>query len=137
SSPSVFNFYLPDHLPTGELGEAGLVAPEFQILNSLTSLDYANMAYSWNYYEYTTNNWENEYFESPTNASGFFESAHDDEVLINQIDILFTNGRMSDETRMIIKEAIKGLVPTLYGTREKIILALYLTFISPDYVIKK
>ncbi|MBK9737768.1 MAG: DUF1800 domain-containing protein [Saprospiraceae bacterium] len=137
SAPSVFNFYSPDYMPTGVLSDSGLVAPEFQILNSLTSLDYANLAFIWNYYEYTVNNWEDDYFQGPTNASGYFEIAHDDEVLINHIDLLFTNGRMSEETRATIKESIKNMVPTLYGSREKIILALYLTFISPDYVIKK
>ncbi len=30
---SVFNFYLPDYLPPGEMGDAGLFGPEFQILN--------------------------------------------------------------------------------------------------------
>lgn len=137
SSPSVFNFYLPDHKPTGELSEANLVAPEFQILNSLTSLNYANFVLFWTYGEYTTENWENEYFNSPTNASGFFESAQDDEVLINQIDLLFTNGTMSEDTRDIIRESIGWIPPTLNGAREKINLALYLTLISPDYLIKK
>jgi hypothetical protein len=116
---------------------ANLVAPEFQILNSLTSLNYANLVYGWTFWEYTTDNWENEYFNSPTNASGFFESAQDDEVLINQIDMLFTNGSMSEETRDIIREAIGWIPPTLSGAREKINLVLYLTLVSPDYLIKK
>jgi uncharacterized protein (DUF1800 family) len=30
-SPSVFNFYLPDYYPPGELADAGLFGPEFQI----------------------------------------------------------------------------------------------------------
>lgn len=137
SSPSVFNFYLPDHKPTGELSEANLVAPEFQILNSLTSLNYANLVFAWTFYEYTTDNWENEYFRSPTNASGYFESAQDDEVLINQIDLMFTNGTMSEDTRDIIRESIGWIPPTLNGAREKINVALYLTLISPDYLIKK
>ncbi|GIS97505.1 MAG: hypothetical protein CM1200mP24_07890 [Gammaproteobacteria bacterium] len=31
SSPTVFNFFMPNHMPTGELASAGIVAPEFQI----------------------------------------------------------------------------------------------------------
>ena len=137
SSPSVFNFYSPDHIPTGALSDANLVAPEFQILNSLTSLNYANLVFGWTFYEYTTDNWEDEYFYSPTNASGFFESAQDDEVLLNHIDLLFTNGSMSSETRDIIRESIGKITPTLSGARDKINTALYLTLISPDYLIKK
>ncbi len=95
------------------------------------------MVFGWTFYEYTTDNWESEYFRSPTNASGFFESAQDDEVLINQIDLLFTNGMMGEDTRDIIRESIGWIPPTLNGAREKINVALYLTLISPDYLIKK
>ena len=35
-SPSVFNFYSPDFQPPGEMKEAGLVGPEFQILTAVT-----------------------------------------------------------------------------------------------------
>ncbi|MEO7098179.1 MAG: DUF1800 family protein [Luteolibacter sp.] len=33
SAPSVFNWFLPDHMPAGLLASNGLVSPEFQILN--------------------------------------------------------------------------------------------------------
>lgn len=137
SSPSVFNFYLPDHQPTGPLHDQNLNAPEFQLLNTLTALEYPNMVFGWTYYESSVNNWENEKFYCPTNASAFFEAAHSDEDLINQVDMLLTGGTMSAETRKIIREAIEGFIPTLWGAREKINMALYLTFISPDFMIKK
>ena len=137
SSPSVFNFYLPDHQPTGPLHDRNLNAPEFQLLNTLTALEYPNMVFGWTYYESAVNNWENGHFYCPTNASAFFEAAHSDEDLINQVDMLLTGGTMSDETRKIIREAIEGFIPTLWGAREKINMALYLTFISPDFMIKK
>jgi uncharacterized protein (DUF1800 family) len=38
SAPSVFNFYLPSYQPTGPAGDAGLVAPELQIINSVTTI---------------------------------------------------------------------------------------------------
>ncbi|MEM8769333.1 MAG: DUF1800 family protein, partial [Pseudomonadota bacterium] len=47
SAPSVFNFYLPSFSPAGELGSAGLVAPEFQITNDATIVGMTNLiAYS-------------------------------------------------------------------------------------------
>ncbi len=137
SSQSVFNFYPPDYSPNGKINDEGLVAPEFKLLNSLTTLYYPNVVFGWTYYEYSINNWEDDYFYSSSNASKFFESAHDDEVLINQLDIIFTNGSMSSETRNTIKEAIKNMVPTLDGAKNKINMALYLTLISPDFIIKK
>jgi uncharacterized protein (DUF1800 family) len=41
-APSVFNFYLPDYHPPGELGTAGLYAPEFQITNESSAFSVAN-----------------------------------------------------------------------------------------------
>ena len=52
SSPTVFNFYLPDYVPHGEIESANLVAPEFQIHNSSTSIDYVNLMYDWLFGEY-------------------------------------------------------------------------------------
>lgn len=41
-APSVFNFYEPDYQPPGELAEAGLYGPEFQITNASSLFDVAN-----------------------------------------------------------------------------------------------
>jgi len=45
SSPTVFNFYLPNYAPHGDIETANQVAPEFQLHNSATSIGYANMMY--------------------------------------------------------------------------------------------
>jgi hypothetical protein len=44
---------------------------------------------------------------------------------------------MTDATRDIIKEALKATEPTLSGYVDKVKFALYLVFISPDFLIKK
>ena len=41
-SPSVFNFYLPDYLPPGEMADAGLFGPEFQISGESSVVSVAN-----------------------------------------------------------------------------------------------
>lgn len=46
SSPSVFNFYRPNFLPTGDLRQRGLFAPELQILNEASSITTLNHLYS-------------------------------------------------------------------------------------------
>ena len=47
SAPSVFNFYLPNFSPAGELGDGGLTAPEFQITDASTIVGMTNLiAYS-------------------------------------------------------------------------------------------
>lgn len=42
----MFNFYLPDFSPLGEVSQAGLVAPEFQILTDSTAVNTANQLFS-------------------------------------------------------------------------------------------
>src|SRR5262249_18626086 len=43
SAPSVFNFYSPNFAPAGELGTAGLVAPEMQISTDSTVIGLADL----------------------------------------------------------------------------------------------
>lgn len=47
SSPTVFNFYKPDYVPHGALEQMGLVAPEFELHDSATSIAYVNVLYNW------------------------------------------------------------------------------------------
>ncbi len=137
SAPSVFNFYTPDYSPSGSISDNGLVAPEFQIINTLTVIDYPNFVHGWTFYSNSNDQWESDYFRCSTSALGLLEPAFDNEVLLNKIDLLFCNGNMSDETRTIIRDAIKEYPVTLGGINERINQALYLTMISPDYIILK
>lgn len=45
SSPTVFNFYLPNYAPHGSIENANEVAQEFQLHNSATSIAYVNSMY--------------------------------------------------------------------------------------------
>ncbi|MBO9448869.1 DUF1800 family protein [Tropicibacter sp. R16_0] len=47
SAPTVFNFYKPDFAPHGPLQNAGMVAPEFELHTSATSVAYVNQMYYW------------------------------------------------------------------------------------------
>ena len=47
SSPTVFNFYKPSYTPHGPIEDSGLVAPEFELHNSATSIAYVNYMYYW------------------------------------------------------------------------------------------
>ena len=137
SSPNVFNFYLPDYKPNGMLTDAGLVAPEFQIYNSLSAIDYPNLVHEWVYWDYVFENWSGPDFNSYPQLTKLLGAANNDETLINEIDLLFTHGEMSPETRKIILESLKGTRLSAHGLADRISLALYLALISPDFVIKK
>ncbi|MEL6192721.1 MAG: DUF1800 family protein, partial [Bacteroidota bacterium] len=42
-SPTVFNFFLPDYAEPDVVAKSGLVSPEFQILNTNTTINYLNI----------------------------------------------------------------------------------------------
>ncbi len=136
-SPTVFNFYSPDFTPIGDVANADLVAPEFKILDSETSIGYANQVLVWTFWESLMYDWED---RTPDVNTVFDElqniGRNDNEALIHQIDILFTHGQMSDLTRGVIRRALGG-VPSSQFAKERAQFALYLTLISPDYTILK
>lgn len=154
-SPSVFNFFLPDYQPLGPLAEAGLVAPEFQITTSYTTIS-------------TINFMNNVIFDqeimslSPANAFAceqaqelgqvedppeceideqdivFFDleqefslAEQDLDLLIDHLDLVLTCGMLSPEMRPIIKNTLSALD----NPEDQVFMALYLIMISPDYAI--
>jgi len=52
SSPTVFNFYKPDFTPHGLIEKEGMVAPEFELHTSATSIAWVNMMYYWFFGDY-------------------------------------------------------------------------------------
>lgn len=133
SSPSVFNFYSPDFEPPGPVSDAGLVGPEFQILNSVFAVTLPN----------TLNTFiQNGAGNFRLNLTELQALASNPESLIDHLDLMFTHGTMSSDSKAAIRRAVDGvtaaMVPggsTLNQTRAR--LALYLTVNSPDYAILK
>ncbi len=133
SAPSVFNFYLPDYEPPGALTAAGLVGPEFQILNSVFGIATPNSIYNLVH----------------TNAGSFSldlapQAALADNAgaLVDNIDLLLTHGTLSGATRTQVVNAVNGvtaaMVPngsTLALTKAR--LAVYLVAVSPDFAALK
>ncbi|KXK37969.1 MAG: hypothetical protein UZ09_BCD002001724 [Bacteroidetes bacterium OLB9] len=139
-SPSVFNFYLPDYQPVGEITALGLVAPEFKLHNTATSVGYINSIYDglgWA----LMYSWEGTYPDDPDNVyldATYLENIADDsETLINELDILLTHGQLSDETRNVMRETLNQLYFNWDEEEEyrywRVRLAIYLFMISPDY----
>jgi uncharacterized protein (DUF1800 family) len=136
ASPSVFNFFLPDFQPIGEIADAEMVAPEFQIFNSVTSIGYVNEVHAWAIWDNLWHAWTEEDHDVFTDLSGFAESAKDTEVLINKMDMLLSNGQLSDYTREVIKDAVDGVAGQSEASlMNKVRLAAYLIMVSPDYAI--
>ena len=132
-SPSVFNFYWPDFQPIGPIGSPGYFAPEFQVHNSRTSIGFVNFVNQWVVNETLLETKENPSSVVLTNLDEMLVHAEDTEILLNELDILLTNGMLKDDTR----EIITTIVDPVQDPFEKVKLAIYLMVISADYNILK
>ncbi len=142
-SPTVFNFFQPDYQPIGDVADNDLVAPEFQITNSVTILGYAKELHYWIMNEYDVHEWFQLYIGEPYNLNKTVNIDLTDELalgtddklgeLIERLNTILVHGQMSDETKDIIMNTITQLDETQAELRVR--LALYLTMISPDYLI--
>jgi uncharacterized protein (DUF1800 family) len=141
-SPSVFNFFSPDYVPIGPIDSAGLVAPEFQITNSVTIVGYANRMHRW----VMEDNQVMEYrdiFSGEYNNDKYVNLNLDDELqldetadvdeLLERLNLILFHGQMTWDTRDRIKEALL-LVPQ-DDWEIRIRMAIFLSMISPDYLI--
>ena len=152
SSPSVFNFFLPDYQPLGPVADLGLVAPEFQIFNSASSIGYVNLVHAVTLWDYVYDDYRGLELDPDNLPDSWFsgldmsyeeslitsqiESVLEDEidVLLDYLDVLLTHGQLSDGTRQIIHElAIETTTDPYWIVR----FCLYGILISPDYAILK
>ena len=134
AAPTVFNFFLPDHQPNGPIANNNLFAPEFKIHDSRTSVGFINQVNQWAVWNSLWWSWEENDPNVEYDLSSLVPMAEDPEVLINHLDILFTNGQLSDESRTSIRTALQGLIWGDYQY-DRARLGLYLILISPDYAV--
>ncbi len=149
-SPSVFNFYRPGYVPpnTG-LATQSLVAPELQIVSEVSVAGYLNYLQGWVRFDpATTRDVRQDYSREMALADQ--PSAAEPTALIDRIDLLLMEGRMSAALRSALVVGIAGRplpAPTRdsAGTvtnqaaidtarRDRVALAIFLTMASPEYL---
>lgn len=150
ASPSVFNFYLPDYQPNGPIADQDLFAPEYQIHTSATSINYINLAYDWfvnDYYGEIATHAGNSSHNAPSydlndldpvdylflDLDEEYNMAWDAGALVERLNLILTGGGFSEETKTSIVNAVEELSDPV----ERVRVALFLSFISPDYSIQK
>lgn len=142
SSPTVFNFFLPDYQPNSAIADENLVAPEFQIFNSSTSVGYMNIMYFMAIADYNNDIPEEELeelgvleaYKAILTAPQLVDLSADPDALIDYFDLVLAHGNMSEATRATI---LAACTPLATFPEAMVKMALYLTMISPDYVIMK
>ena len=148
-SPSVFNFYLPGYSPPGPLTQAGLAAPEFQIVNASSTVSAAN--YFWNAIWGGMHRWGSARPEQKvalnldqemlltvpasavTNQWPNLEP-FDPDPLLRRLDLALTGGTLTPQQFQVIREHVERVRwPTWEWHQERVRLAIYLVVNSPEF----
>jgi uncharacterized protein (DUF1800 family) len=130
-APTVFNFFEPTFALPGEIAQAGLVSPEFQITTETTAIGAANLHYAV-LAAASANGPQIRVDLSPFVAP----QAPDDATLLDRVDLLLYAGTMSAETRGILAEALADpafpLAPQIRALQ-----LLWLVSVSPEFAVQK
>lgn len=129
-APSVFNFFSPDYAKPGPIQNLGLVSPEFQITHETTVMRAANTMRELVYRGY---NW-NEH-QISLDLSVEQSLAGNVPALVERLNVLLLNGRMSDEMATIVREAVEAIPVNRPLNRARA--AVHLIVNSPEFVVHK
>jgi uncharacterized protein (DUF1800 family) len=131
SAPSVFNFFLPAHSPAGEIADAGLVAPEFQITTSNSIVGISNLIDFIVMADFVTDAPE-PFSAVSLSFDDYVGIANDVDELMDRLDIVMTAGTLDAQTRAAIVDVIDDIPEPELRTR----IALYMLLISSDYAVR-
>ena len=144
TSPSVFNFFRPGYSPPNtRVGAAGLVAPEFQIVDEVTVAGYINTMQTTIDVGIGTN------VGGVRDVRAAYASeialARDPTALVERVNLLLMNGQMSNTLKGRIVEAVGAVtvpatgsaatINTALTNRSK--LAIYMTMASSEYLVQR
>jgi uncharacterized protein (DUF1800 family) len=131
-APSVFNFFSPNYRQPGPLSQAGLSTPEFQITTETSMVGGLNF-----FYRLVKNGY---YGDGDTrltlNYALLNGLASDPPKLVDQLNLQFYCGLMSDQTRTVMLNALNALTGGNL-VRDRVRAALTLMLLSPEFVIQK
>jgi uncharacterized protein (DUF1800 family) len=142
AAPSVFNFFRPGYSPPNtRIGNAGLVAPEMQIVDEVTVAGYANSLQTVINTGIGTGN------DVKATLTAEMAVASDAAALAERMNRLLLYGSMSAGLKQRIIDSVSGVaVPAATATNQATVdaallnrakLAIYMTMISPDYLVQR
>lgn len=133
-APSVFNFFQPDFRAPGEVADAGLYSPEFQIQNESQSIIAVNAMTRFIRQQYRDGSTlPND--ETITIGIGPEQAlAADPAALIDHLDLLLLAGRMSPAMRAVLIGYLES-VPAGDGV-QRAVDAIFLVATSPEFAVQ-
>jgi uncharacterized protein (DUF1800 family) len=132
--PSVFNFYLPEFQPLGQILDRGLNGPEFEITTDVTSLGLANAIRTLVYEGIADDIGARGYNQGFLDLTHEIILADSTTELIGNIDLILTAGRLTPENRQILFDIIDPMpFATVAQRQERVRLALSLVALFPEF----
>ena len=138
---SVFNFYRPGYVPTnGRLGSARRTAPEFQVVDEVAVAGYANTIETTIWFGIGPG------FDVRSSYARELPIAHDANALADRMNAILMYGQMPNSLRQRIIESVNSVEIPGSGASaaqiqearlDRVKLAVYLTMISPDYMVQR
>ena len=104
-SPTVFNFYHPDHVIEGTT----LLGPEFEIFNTSTTISRANLVNTLVYSQLNST--------TTVDLSGYVPLAAAPDQLINAVAAVMLHGQISDDARATLTTTLAGITDTTRRTK--------------------
>jgi uncharacterized protein (DUF1800 family) len=131
---SVFNFFTPVYSPPGEVHDAGLVAPEFQITTEQRITTGTNRFHDCVFHGYAG-------FPDPKEDTALIRInaeialAGDPLALVEHLNLLLMCGQMSQEMKDIVVSMVTDTDPL--NPRQRVLEAVYLIVTSPEFSVQK
>lgn len=137
-SPTVFNFFRPGYVPPqGELANANVTAPEFQLCNEVTVASYLNFIKG--VIEDGRNDIQPDY-------SADYELSKDATQLVERYSLLLTAGTLPVDKKKIISDAVSKITTsrtrsskntTYTAEMDRIKATIFLIMATPEYMVLK
>jgi uncharacterized protein (DUF1800 family) len=128
-SQTVFNFFRPAYTPPASaIGNAGLVAPEFQITNEQSVVAYVN---------YMQTLVANGAGDAKPDYTDLLAKAGDSAALVDEVNVVLAAGQLGSATVAAIRAAVDSVAMTPTASNaaiNRVGIALLLTLASPDFL---
>ncbi|WPB56927.1 DUF1800 domain-containing protein [Xylophilus sp. GOD-11R] len=147
---SIFNFFRPGYVPPGtSIADAGMVAPEFQLVNETTVSGYINYLVTllrYGVYVAAPNQPEpgnnaTDGFDLAASYAAEIPIAHDAAALVARLNLLMAAGQLSSDTVDLIVTALSATPlsanSSTVSKRSRIAAALLLIMSSAEYLVQK
>ena len=141
NSPSVFNFFRPGHIASNTAtGEAGLNAPELQIINESSAINYINFMNAFIYDFSETRSGDPDAGVNADYAS-LVPLSDDAQALIDRLDLILTGNSLDPAFKARMIELMDKIVISTAAPDEdratRILTAVTMVMTSPGFTVQK